>query len=613
MKHLPFFIFMLLAVSAALGQGVPQTMSYQGYLTDLTGSPVSDGAYRFTFSIYVDEAGGAPLWTEVHPSVQVAEGLFTVILGRGNPANPLTPVFDRQYYLGITVGTDPELSPRVRLTTSAYSMRARMAESVLDGAITTAKMADDAVTGAKIANGAVGTPQIADGAVVASKIPNNVITADHLSTPIVSSINSVTNDGGNINLVAGGNVTITPDDAANTITISASGGGGGLTLPYSGTANSASDAFAVTNSGAGNAGMFQSNSGATATKTLEVYSASTHLSSSALFAHSTAGAAVEARAGGTSPAGYFQNTGTGNCVNLVSTNAGDGLFINKSGAGNGINMIYGGSGKGIFIDNNAASPGLEIQQDGNSNAAYFHIENTSAAYNCLRAVTNSTNINSDALEAKATTGNALDAVNNSGSAPTLVARNNSADAASQALYLQSGGLAGTIEVHNINSSPNGFQFEGWAGGTQTFRMYNSGNFYTHGGLYSSHALLRDALGGSSGPQIGGVYKDNTVLAWARMSGASITTDFGVASVGSSVVNGFTTYTVTLNNSAADANSLVPVVTTYDAPSTTPSPDFATVHSVTANSFKVTIYSWNNTTKTWDSGSGTWYFVVLGRP
>ncbi|MBN1227332.1 MAG: tail fiber domain-containing protein, partial [Deltaproteobacteria bacterium] len=43
---------------------------------------------------------------------------------------------------------------------------------------------------------------------------------------IISSIDGVSNDGGNVDLVAGTNVTITSDDAANTITITSAGGGG---------------------------------------------------------------------------------------------------------------------------------------------------------------------------------------------------------------------------------------------------------------------------------------------------------------------------------------------------------------------------------------------------
>lgn len=43
-----------------------------------------------------------------------------------------------------------------------------------------------------------------------------------ISTNIVSSVDGVANDGGDIDLVAGGSTTITPDDGANTITISSS-------------------------------------------------------------------------------------------------------------------------------------------------------------------------------------------------------------------------------------------------------------------------------------------------------------------------------------------------------------------------------------------------------
>jgi hypothetical protein len=52
-----------------------------------------------------------------------------------------------------------------------------------------------------------------------------------ITSNVLSSVNGVSNDGGNVDLVAGSNVTITPDDGANTITISVSGGtGGGNTL-----------------------------------------------------------------------------------------------------------------------------------------------------------------------------------------------------------------------------------------------------------------------------------------------------------------------------------------------------------------------------------------------
>lgn len=62
-----------------------------------------------------------------------------------------------------------------------------------------------------------------------SEITDGTITATDIFTNIVSSVDGVTNDGGNIDLVAGSGITITPDDTNNQITISASGGSGTVT------------------------------------------------------------------------------------------------------------------------------------------------------------------------------------------------------------------------------------------------------------------------------------------------------------------------------------------------------------------------------------------------
>jgi hypothetical protein len=72
----------------------------------------------------------------------VTNGVFDAVLGSSNPLNL---DFDEKYYLGIAVGSDPELG-RVELTAASYSLNARTVE---DGAVTTAKLADHAVTGGK--------------------------------------------------------------------------------------------------------------------------------------------------------------------------------------------------------------------------------------------------------------------------------------------------------------------------------------------------------------------------------------------------------------------------------------------------------------------------------
>ena len=246
-RHLSFplpimlLLLFILTVSSALA-AIPQTINYQGYLTDPQGTPI-DETVTVTFSIYPNTTEMSPLWTETQ-TVRVTDGIFSVNLGN---ITPLSLPFDTAYYLGVTVGSDSEMTPRQPLTSSPYAFRAATAETVVDNAVTTTIIANDAVTTDKIsddaisdtkiasgavgssaiANGAVGSTQIGDNSITTQDISDNAVSVDKISPNVISSIDGVTNDGGNVDLIAGSNVTITADDAANTITIESSGGGGG--------------------------------------------------------------------------------------------------------------------------------------------------------------------------------------------------------------------------------------------------------------------------------------------------------------------------------------------------------------------------------------------------
>jgi hypothetical protein len=125
------------------------------------------------------------------------------------------------------------------VTTSAIADAAVTTAKILDGGVGTADIADNAVTSAKIAastivsadlaTGAVATSNIADAAVTGAKIADltitaadvldNSLTAAKIVPNIVSSVDGVSNDGGNIDFVAGTGITITPNDLSKTITI----------------------------------------------------------------------------------------------------------------------------------------------------------------------------------------------------------------------------------------------------------------------------------------------------------------------------------------------------------------------------------------------------------
>ncbi len=111
-----------LVLAPAAQATVPSTMSYQGRLTNGVGVDVPDGAYSLTFGLYDAAVGGTLLWTETQASVTVTGGLFSVVLGS---TTPLAVPFDRQYWLGIAVAADPEMTPRSPLTSVPYAMATR--------------------------------------------------------------------------------------------------------------------------------------------------------------------------------------------------------------------------------------------------------------------------------------------------------------------------------------------------------------------------------------------------------------------------------------------------------------------------------------------------------
>ena len=108
-------IVVLLAVSfaSALAQA-PSEVSFQGYMTDDVGNPLT-GSYTTTFTLYRD---GSNIWMESQ-SVQVNDGLFNVSLGSVTPLN--TVRFDDPLELGIKVAKDLEMTPRVTLLSAAYA------------------------------------------------------------------------------------------------------------------------------------------------------------------------------------------------------------------------------------------------------------------------------------------------------------------------------------------------------------------------------------------------------------------------------------------------------------------------------------------------------------
>jgi hypothetical protein len=120
-------------------------IAYQGRLADANGVPITQ-TVSMIFRLYSAASGGVFLWEEQWTgsnSVQVSDGLFNVMLGSLTLIPQSVVTGNSHLFLGITVGADDEMAPRVQLGSVPFAM------AIPDSSITTAKIAEGAVTNSK--------------------------------------------------------------------------------------------------------------------------------------------------------------------------------------------------------------------------------------------------------------------------------------------------------------------------------------------------------------------------------------------------------------------------------------------------------------------------------
>jgi len=116
-------VFILLSLLLSVSAAVPRLLTVQGRLKE-SGAAVS-GSYDMTFYIYNVETAGTPLYTEAHTganAVSISAGFFSTRLGE---IVTLDLPFKEQYWLGLKVESDAEMTPRIKLTNSSYAFVAR--------------------------------------------------------------------------------------------------------------------------------------------------------------------------------------------------------------------------------------------------------------------------------------------------------------------------------------------------------------------------------------------------------------------------------------------------------------------------------------------------------
>jgi hypothetical protein len=191
---------------------LPLEMNYQVMLTNESNEPIVDTVI-LECGIWTDELTGDNLWNESHVVATNSIGVASVVLGSSESLSVVD--FSRELWLELKVDT-VTLEPRRKLLGAPYAFFS----------------VDAAALGGVDASGYSQAGHDHDSAYVNEGQSNSVSTV-MVVPDVVSSVDGVSNDGGDIDLVAGSNITITPNDSTNEIMISASGGGGGdITAVY---------------------------------------------------------------------------------------------------------------------------------------------------------------------------------------------------------------------------------------------------------------------------------------------------------------------------------------------------------------------------------------------
>ncbi len=235
-KTLLLILASLVLISSSIA-GVPQEINYQGYLQDASGTAI-DTTVDMTFKIYDSPTATSDLWNEDQTNVSVEAGIYNVRLGSVDTI-PMSVFQDGlTKYLGVTVGTDTEMTPRLPIVAVPYAFRAASAE-VATTALTANTVADSSITAAKLNVAAIDSSgkipsistacfvsldgsqltnlstatAIADNTVSTAKISNLAVTAAKIADTTITSakIVDLTITGGklasNIDITTTGTVT----------------------------------------------------------------------------------------------------------------------------------------------------------------------------------------------------------------------------------------------------------------------------------------------------------------------------------------------------------------------------------------------------------------------
>jgi hypothetical protein len=214
---------LVMAGSAYAQTVVPSLMNYQAKVTPASGSigsPVPvNRLVHFKFWKSPTSTDPADLLYSESQTVTVNNGDFSVLIGNGGAIGSEPHVFANAFnsadvHLGITVdfdnnssmANDTEITPRQQIVSTAFAMRAKVAESVDAGAITQTMLGANAVSGDKLAVDAVNATSLANNSVSSSHIVDLSVDTLDLKDNAVTLLKMQDNSVGTAEIVDG-NVT----------------------------------------------------------------------------------------------------------------------------------------------------------------------------------------------------------------------------------------------------------------------------------------------------------------------------------------------------------------------------------------------------------------------